>query len=88
MPQEGPPPRGHDRLPRAPELTLVGVVVGLVASFAASRLIASLLFDVSPTDAVTFLAVPLLLAGAALGASYLPALRATRIDPMVALRYE
>jgi putative ABC transport system permease protein len=69
-------------------LTLVGVIVGLLASFAASRLIASLLFDVSPTDAVTFLAVPLLLAGAALGASYLPALRATRIDPMVALRYE
>jgi putative ABC transport system permease protein len=69
-------------------LTLMGVVVGLVASFAASRLIASMLFDVSPTDIITFIAVPVLLAIAALGASYLPALRATRIDPMVALRYE
>ena len=53
-----------------------------------TRLIASLLFDVSPTDLVTFIVVPLLLAAAALRASYLPALRATRIDPMVALRYE
>jgi predicted permease len=69
-------------------LTLMGVVVGLAASFAASRLIASMLFDVSPTDVVTFVAVPIVLALAALGASYLPARRATRIDPMVALRYE
>jgi ABC-type antimicrobial peptide transport system permease subunit len=69
-------------------LTLMGVVVGRAASFAASRLIATMLFDVSPTDIVTFIAVPVLLATAALGASYLPALRATRIDPMVALRYE
>jgi len=69
-------------------LTLMGVAVGLAASFAASRLIASMLFDVSPTDLVTFVAVPVVLALAALGASYLPALRATRIDPMVALRYE
>jgi predicted permease len=69
-------------------LTLMGVSFGLVASFAASRLIATMLFDVSPTDVVTFVAVPALLAGAALGASYLPALRATRIDPMVALRDE
>ncbi len=69
-------------------LTLMGVVVGLVASVAASRLIASMLFDVSPTDIVTFIVVPVLLAASALAASYLPALRATRIDPMVALRYE
>jgi putative ABC transport system permease protein len=47
-----------------------------------------MLFDVSPTDVVTFVAVPIVLALAALGASYLPARRATRIDPMVALRYE
>ena len=53
-----------------------------------TRLIASLLYSVSPTDIVTFTVVPLLLAAAALLASYLPALRATRIDPMVALRYE
>jgi putative ABC transport system permease protein len=62
--------------------------VGWVAAFAASRLVASLLYDVSPTDVVTFIAVPAVLGTAALVASYLPALRATRIDPMIALRYE
>ena len=69
-------------------LTLMGVAVGLAASLAVTRLIASLLYAVSATDLVTFTVVPLLLAAAALGASYLPALRATRIEPMVALRYE
>ena len=69
-------------------LTLMGVAFGLAASLAVTRLIASLLYSVSPTDVVTFTVVPLLLASAALLASYLPALRATRIDPMVALRYE
>jgi predicted permease len=69
-------------------LTLVGVVVGLAAAFAASRLIVSLLFNVSPNDLVTFIVVPVVLAAAALAATYVPALRATRIDPMVALRYE
>ena len=69
-------------------LTLMGVAFGLAASLAVTRLIASLLYSVSPTDIVTFTAVPLLLAAAALLASYLLARRATRIDPMVALRYE
>ena len=69
-------------------LTVFGLVVGLAVSFAASRLIAALLIDVSPTDVVTFVLVPIVLGAAALGASYLPALRATRIDPMTALRYE
>jgi ABC-type antimicrobial peptide transport system permease subunit len=69
-------------------LTLMGVVFGLVASFAVTRLITSLLYSVSPTDIVTFTVVPLVLAVAALAASYLPALRATRIDPMTALRYD
>jgi ABC-type antimicrobial peptide transport system permease subunit len=69
-------------------LTMMGVVFGLAASLAATRLIASLLYSVSPTDVVTFTVVPLVLAAAALAASYLPALRATRIDPMTALRYE
>jgi predicted permease len=69
-------------------LTALGVGAGLVIALASSRLITSLLFDVSATDIVTFVTVPVVLAAAALGASYLPALRATRIDPMVALRYE
>jgi putative ABC transport system permease protein len=69
-------------------LTLIGVGLGLAASLAVTRLITSLLYNVSATDLVTFTVVPLLLSAAALGASYLPALRATRIDPMVALRYE
>ena len=66
-------------------LTLMGVAFGLVASFAVTRLVTSLLYSVSPTDVVTFTVVPLVLAVAALAASYLPALRATRIDPMTAL---
>jgi len=69
-------------------LTLLGVVVGLAASLATSRLIATLLINVSPTDVVTFVAVPVVLSIAALAASFLPARRATRIDPMIALRYE
>jgi predicted permease len=68
-------------------LTIAGVIVGLAVSLAATRLVATLLFSVSPTDLVTFIAVPAILALAALGASYLPALRATRIDPVIALRY-
>jgi len=69
-------------------LALMGIAVGLVLAFAASRLISNMLFDVSATDIVTFVAVPSVLAMAALVASYVPALRATRIDPMIALRYE
>jgi predicted permease len=73
---------------QALRLTLLGVAVGLAAAFAASRLIANLLINVSPTDVVTFVAVPVVLSLAALAASYIPARRATRIDPMIALRYE
>ena len=69
-------------------ITIAGVLVGLIASLALSRLVASLLLNVSPTDVATFVVVPAALAAAAVGASYLPARRATRIDPMVALRYE
>jgi predicted permease len=70
------------------KLTIAGVLVGLTVSFAVTRLIVNMLFGVSPTDILTFSVVPAVLALAALGASYLPALRATRIDPLVALRSE
>ena len=65
-----------------------GLALGLVAAFGLSRLIGSLLFGISATDPLTFITVPLVLGTMAFIASYLPALRATRIDPMSALRSE
>ena len=69
-------------------LTVAGVVAGLLGAIALTRVMASLLFGVSATDVMTFSMVPLILIATAMLATYIPALRATRVDPTVALREE
>jgi putative ABC transport system permease protein len=70
------------------KLTLIGVGVGLTVAFVVARFLTSLLFGVGTYDPVTFVGVALLLVGVAMAASYIPARRAMRVDPIVALRYE
>jgi putative ABC transport system permease protein len=70
------------------KLAAVGLVVGVAGAVAASRLLARLLFGVKPTDPVTYAAVVVALATVAFFACYLPARRAMRVDPIVALRQE
>jgi predicted permease len=69
-------------------LVSLGIITGIVGSVAITRVLRGFLFGIKPTDPITFLAVPLLLATVALLASYIPARRATKVDPMIALRHE
>jgi putative ABC transport system permease protein len=68
------------------KLTLAGLALGMMGGFALTKFMASLLYGVSATDSLTFILVPLILAGAALLACWLPARRATRVDPLITLR--
>jgi putative ABC transport system permease protein len=74
--------------PKACLLTLLGVAAGVVGALATTPLIRAELFGIGAADPLTFLALTVLLAAVAMAAGWVPARRATRVDPMVALRYE
>lgn len=75
-------------LNRGVQLTLLGIAIGLAGALALAQVIQSLLYEIAPRDPITYLVVCVALGAVALVASYLPAMRASRVDPMVALRYE
>jgi putative ABC transport system permease protein len=70
------------------KMAIVGITLGLAGATVLTRLISTLLFEVSPTDLLTFGSAATLLLGLTLAASYLPARRALKVDPMTALRHE
>jgi len=70
------------------KLVLMGLTLGLAAAFVLTRVMTTLLFGISATDPLTYVAISFMLLAVAVLASYIPALRATKVDPMVALRYE
>jgi putative ABC transport system permease protein len=67
---------------------VIGIAAGIIAALITGRLVASMLFGVAPTDLPTFVAVPMMIGAIVIAAASVPAFRASRVDPMVALRYE